>query len=258
MKKLIKYLLVIILISLSFYITNKSALFVKTKDPILKSIKDYSNSYNVDAVNALIEDSYIIPGIYGKKVNEIKSLMNMKGQKEFNSIFLEIDKIKPEISLSDNKDKIINKGNPSKQAISLIIENDETNAISYIVSNNISASILVTSNSVNHNPKLEQINNDFNNYNNVEKVFNKNNINTNICIINRTNKEFCIRNKKYLVEPSLIFTSSNLLSIKNKLSSGDIILVKDNVSIDDLSYIINYTKTKGLNIIKLSELISEI
>ena len=149
-----------------------------------------------------------------------------------------------------------NKGNEKKEAISFILENDESNLITYLVSEKIDVSILVDKTSINNN-KFEQINNDFDNYDYVEKLLNKDKKNTNICIINRTNKNFCIRHKKYLVEPTYVLSSTNLVIIKNKITSGDIILVKENVSIDDLSFLINYIKSKNLRIIKLSELISE-
>ena len=108
--------------------------------------------------------------MYGKRINEVKSLMNMKSNGVFNSLFLETNKIKPEISLEDNKDKIINRGNPNKKEIAFILENDESNIITYLISNNINSSILVNKDSINTNPKFEQINNDFNNYQEVERL----------------------------------------------------------------------------------------
>ena len=254
--KYFKYLLMIILILVSFYLTEKSALFLRGKDPIMQTIKEYSKDYNTDAIDAKIDNNYIIPGMYGRRVNEIKSLMKMKSLKTFNSLFLKTDKVKPNISIDNNKDKIINRGNQKKNSISFILENDESNIITYLVIEKIEASILVDKISVNNN-NFEQINNDFSNYEYVEKILNKDKNNTNICIINRTNKNFCIRHKKYLVEPTYVLTSTNLVVIKNKITSGDIILIKDSVSIDDISYLINYIKSKNLNIVKLSKLISE-
>ena len=221
----------------------------------MKNIKNSSLTYNTMAVNALIDDNHIIPGIYGKKVNELKSLMKMKEQRAFNTLFLTFDYIKPEISLEDNKSKIISKGNEKKNAIAFLLESDETNYINYLKSNNIKCSLLVNKDNVSKDSYFQQINNDFNNYFDVEKILNKNN--TNICIINRSNKEFCIRNKKYLVEITYSFNNTNLVYIKNKITSGDIILVKSNVTLDDLTYLVNYIKGKGLDIIYLSELISE-
>jgi hypothetical protein len=121
----------------------------------------------------IIKDNYIIPGMYGKRINEVKSLMNMKASGVFNSIFLVTDNIKPDISLKDHKDKIIQSGNIKKQAVSFIFENDETNALTYFISAAIPADLLVNKSSVNQNPYFEQINNDFNNFKQVETALNK-------------------------------------------------------------------------------------
>ena len=257
MKKYLKYIFITSIILFSFYFTEKTAIVRRNNDPILQIIKDYSTSYNVEAIDAKIDDKYIIPGMYGKRINEVKSLIKMKSDGVFNSLFLIFDDIKPNISIEDNKDKIISKGNELKKGISLILENDESNIITYLISNKINASLLVNKTTINANPFFEQINNDYSNYNEVEKILNKHKINTNICIINRNNKEQCIRNKKYIVEPTHILKPNNLINIKNKIASGDIILIKDSVSIDDLDYLIKYIKSRGLNIIKLSELIKE-
>ena len=78
-----------------------------------------------------------------------------------------------------------------------------------------------------------------------------------ICILGRTNEDFCLRNKKYIVKPSKVLSSSNIISIKNSLTSGDIILVKDSVDADDINIIIEYLKSKDIKIVNLSELITE-
>ena len=256
MKKIIKRLFLLMLIALSFFFTEKTAIFIRNQDPIMQGIIDYASNNNTEPVNASINDQYIIPGLIGKRINEVKSLMQMRAIGVFNKTFLVTKDIKPDISLDDNKDKIINKGNPKKNAVSFIIEND-TNALTFLISSKISASLLVDNKSVNKNPYFEQINNDYDNYNEVDKILNKNKTNTNICLINRNNKELCIKKKKYLVEPTYILNSSNIVMIKNKINSGDIILIKNNVSIDDISLLYNYLKSKNINVIKLSELISE-
>ena len=202
--KNIKKILLFILILLSFYFTEKTAILVRSKDPIMQGIVEYASNNNTDAINAQIQGDYIIPGLIGRRINEVKSLMNMKAIGVFNKTFLSFDDIKPKISIEDNKDLIIIKGNPKKNAVSFILENDETNIVTYLISSKIPASLLVNDNTFNQNPYFEQINNDFDNYNSLEKKLNKNKINTNICFLNRTNKEFCKKKKKYLVEPSLI------------------------------------------------------
>ena len=46
----------------------------------------------------------------------------------FNENFLKFNDITPEISLEDNKDKIIIKGNSKKRSVSLILEQDKEKA----------------------------------------------------------------------------------------------------------------------------------
>ena len=255
--KNIKKVLLFILILLSFYFTEKTAILVRSKDPIMQGIVEYASSNNIEATDAKIDGNYIVPGLIGKRINEVKSLMNMKAIGVFNKTFLSFDEIKPKVSLEDNKDLIISKGNSKKQAISFVLENDETNVVTYLISLKIPASLLVTNETIDKNPYFEQINNDFENYNSVEKKLNKDKINTNICLINRTNKEFCKKKKKYLVEPTYVLNEANIIMIKNKINSGDIILIKDSATIDDVSILISYLKSKNINIVKLSELISE-
>lgn len=254
--KIFRYIVIIVIIFASFYVTEQSALFLRSKDPIMQTIKEYSKEYNIDPIDAQIDNNYIKPGMYGKRVNEIKSLMKMKSLKTFNSLFLRTDIVKPNISLEDNKDKIINKGNEKKNSVSFLIENVESNVFKYFENEKIEVSTLVDKSTINHG-SFEQINNDFNNYDYVEKILNNDKKNTNICIINRANKNYCIRHKKYLVEPTYYLSSSNLVIIKNKIVPGDIILIKNSVSVDDISFLINYIKSKNIKIIKLSELIKE-
>ena len=255
--KIIKRLLLIILLSLSFYFTEKTAILMRSKDPIMQGIMDYAKDNNYEPVNAIINDNYIVPGLIGKRIDEVKSLMHMKAIGVFNKTFLVTSDVYPNVSIENNKDKIINKGNPKKEAVSFIIENDNTNSLTYFITSNIPASLLVDTKSYNKNPYFEQINNDFNNYNELDKKLNKDKINTNICVINRNNKELCTKKKKYLVEPSYILNNTNIVMIKNKVTSGDIILIKNNVIIDDISLLYNYLKSKNINVIKLSKLISE-
>ena len=118
-KKYFKYLGLIGICILSFYYTEQVALYVKNKNPIMQSIKNVSKSYSTESINcSIIEDTYIIPGYNGKYVNLDKSFYNMVTT-EYNEELLVFNQVKPNISLEDNKDKIIIRGNHNKQAVSL-------------------------------------------------------------------------------------------------------------------------------------------
>ena len=257
MKKYGKYIIFSLLVLLSFYTTNKTANLARSKDPLLKEIQNASKERKLDFVNAVIQDEYIIPGMYGSVVDELKSLSKMKEDDVFNSIYLVNQPIKPDISLSDNLDKIIIKGNSKKMQVSFIIDINSSREIKdYLVKNNIKASILTTKENYSKDNYFEQINNDFGNYKALDKLLKKNKQNTNICILdsNNTNLNFCKQRKKYLVKPDLFLDKTNIIEVKAALSSGSIIYLKDITYLDCL---VEYIKSKDLNIVFLSELIKE-
>lgn len=257
MKKYRKYILFSILVLLSFYTTNKTANLVRNQDPILKEIRNISLEKKEDFVNAVIEDDYIIPGMYGSIIDELKSLAKMKEQDVFNNLYLVSQPIKPNISLSDNLDKIIIKGNSKKQQVSFVIDENSSKKIKdYLVKNNIKASLLITKDNFSKDSYFEQINNDFKNYKELDKTLKKNKINTNICVLdnNNSNLKFCKSKKKYLVKPGMFLDNANIIEIKTKLDSGSIIYIKDATYLDCL---VEYIKSKDLKIVPLSQLISE-
>lgn len=257
LKKYGKYIIFSLLVLLSFYTTNKTANLARSKDPLLKEIQNASKERKLDFVNAVIQDEYIIPGMYGSVVDELKSLSKMKEDDVFNSIYLVNQPIKPDISLSDNLDKIIIKGNSKKMQVSFIIDINSSREIKdYLVKNNIKASILTTKENYSKDNYFEQINNDFGNYKALDKLLKKNKQNTNICILdsNNTNLNFCKQRKKYLVKPDLFLDKTNIIEVKAALSSGSIIYLKDITYLDCL---VEYIKSKDLNIVFLSELIKE-
>lgn len=257
MKKYGKYILFSILVLLSFYTTNKTANLVRNQAPILKEIRNISLEKKEDFVNAVIEDDYIIPGMYGSIIDELKSLAKMKEQDVFNNLYLVSQPIKPNISLSDNLDKIIIKGNSKKQQVSFVIDENSSKKIKdYLVKNNIKASLLITKDNFSKDSYFEQINNDFKNYKELDKTLKKNKINTNICVLdnNNSNLKFCKSKKKYLVKPRMFLDNANIIEIKTKLDSGSIIYIKDATYLDCL---VEYIKSKDLKIVPLSQLISE-
>lgn len=257
MKKYGKYILFSLLVLLSFYTTNKTANLVRNQDPILKEIRNISLEKKEDFVNAVIQDDYIIPGMYGSVVDELKSLSKMKEQDVFNNLYLVSQPIKPDISLSDNLDKIIIKGNSKKQQVSFVIDENSSKKIKdYLVKNSIKASLLIAKDNFSKDSYFEQINNDFKNYKELDKTLKKNKINTNICVLdnNNSNLKFCKSKKKYLVKPGMFLDNANIIEIKTKLDSGSIIYIKDATYLDCL---VEYIKSKDLKIVPLSQLISE-
>ena len=110
MKKLFESLGVITLICLSFLYTEKTVEVVKEYDEIMIEIKKQNKNFKVNAIDAIIDNNTIIPGLKGKKINEDKSYSKMKRYGKFNSNLLEYEDILPTISIKNNLDKYVISG----------------------------------------------------------------------------------------------------------------------------------------------------
>ncbi len=256
MKSLFKYMGIAAILFGGFYYTEKMSNIVINNSSLVNEINKSSGDYNVEAVSAVITKDYIIPGLNGYAVNVLKSYNNMRYLDTFNSYYLEYDKIVPEVSIENNKDKIIKYGNESKRSVSLIIK-DNIDVLNYSVKQNLSITRLIDNKTFDSSNRYEQINNDYLEYNKVETMLNNNNINQNICYVDNNIKDICLKNKKYLVEASLILNNYNLASVKDKIRSGYIIYINDNVNLTNFKLLLNEINYHDLKIINLSELISE-
>lgn len=240
----------------SFYYTDKIALMVQNNNPIMKQINEEKNKHEEKSVNAIIKEDKIIPGKNGLTINVEKSFSAMKSFNAFNSYYLIYDQVKPDISLNDNKDKIITNGNLANKNISIILEYNEKN-IKYLEKYNIKGDVLIKKANFLNTNKLEMINDDFENYNEVEILLNRSKLNNNLCLAKESNKDFCLKRNKYLIDSELVLTNDNVFKIKNDLKNGSIVIVKEDTSLTSLEVIINQAKFRNLNVVYLSKLISE-
>ena len=78
MKNIIKFLGLLSLICFSFFYTDKVMNVALEQDKIMISINNTKDDYKIDAIDAIIDNDTIIPGIYGKEVDIDKSYNNMK------------------------------------------------------------------------------------------------------------------------------------------------------------------------------------
>ena len=108
----------------------------------------------------------------------------MKDLNAFNSYYLIYDTSYPEVTLENNKDKIVERGNQNKNSVAIILEYNK-DTIKYFKDNNIDASILVDLDTFNKNESLEQINNEVNKYKDLEFLINKYSNNTHICYLSK-------------------------------------------------------------------------
>ncbi|MBE6140481.1 MAG: hypothetical protein E7172_02970 [Firmicutes bacterium] len=253
--KIFRYIGVFSIVLFSFYYTEKIANYVLEKNDLYQEIENKKKDYEINSVSAIINDTYIIPGYNGIKVNVKDSYFNMKSLNVFNEFYLIYNEVMPLISLEQNKDKIILQGNKAKKSVSFILENDEQ-IIQYFQNNNMQADLLIDFDSFSKDTNFEYINNDAIKYNEVESLLNNYDLNKNLCVINSNIESICRKNEKYLLEPEII-TNSNFINVKNSIESGKIYLVKKGLRVDNLKTIIKQIKFMDFNIISVSKLIEE-
>ena len=254
--KYFRYIGILAVCAFSFIYTEKIANLTLENNEIYQKINKEKEKYNEAFVNAQINDNYIIPGLNGKMVNVKNSFYNMKDINTFNSYYLVYDTSYPEVTLENNKDKIVNKGNKYKKSVSFIIEYNEK-IVKYFNDNNIEASILVNMDTFRKSELLEQINNEVEAYEDLEALINKYSKNTNICYVTSLNEKICRKKEKYLVKTDKIVTNSSLISLKNNIEAGDIYYITKNTDLKNIKVLINSINYKDLCIISLSKMLSE-
>lgn len=253
MKNFVKYIGIFILMAFSFYYTEVIGKMIIYKSNLMNDILKNKDDYKIKEENAYINGDYIIPGLNGKEVAELESYYQMRSVGVFAEDKLAFSEIVPSISLNDNKDLIINKANSHKRKVSIIINNN-LDVKKYLETKKIKGNILITMESFNNNSFLEQINID-KDYGTLDKIMSKLNMNTDLCYADSYNHDECLARGKYLIQPS--YTISNSSLIKQSISSGDIILIADDLSLESFKILLQKIAYQNLQITYLSELISE-
>lgn len=255
MQKYLKYIGFIGICLFSFYYTEKIALYVRNKNPIIQSLNEVSEELYVNAEDCeLVSDIYIIPGLNGKEVNVNGSYNNMKDYNEFIEDKIIYNQVKPDNSLDSNKDRIIIRGNKLKNSVSLIF-NDINDLTRYMNQMKYKVNVLIKNEEYDINYELINSSKNEKTYKNIDSYLSKNKINKKLCLVNDEIPSTC--KDKYLFKSSLTINHSNFSTNINNIRSGEIILVENSLTLAELNILVNKIKSQGLNIVPLSNLISE-
>ncbi len=279
MKNITKIIGLFTLIAFSFFYSDKVITVIKEQDPIMIELDNIKDTYLTKAIDAVIEEDTIIPGLSGREIDIDKSYNNMKTLGKFSTSAITYKDITPNISITHNKDKYIIKGNNNKQMVSLVfilntnnnlekLQNIITNKniyinyfidYDYLVKNSTTIKKLTNCEiySYGNNGEYTPDNLLFSN-NLINRITNNNAI---YCLA--TNKDdstlsLCSSYDLYTIYPNIISIGEPYNDIKSNLTSGSIILLNiNNKTLNQLDIIIDYIEGKGLKIEKLSKLLSE-
>lgn len=255
MKRIYEWIGGFALLLFSFYFTDKISEMVIDRTALMQEIKTVSKNSDTKPIDAVvnIDDNSIIPGKYGKKINYHKSYANMKEFGIFNEHYLVYDKIKPNKTLDNNKDKYIISGNPYNRKISIIIEEDQIIS-NYLDQKNIKYDIIAT-HLTNIDDKKEYINGEYEK-NHFEKLNSHIKINL-ICLKNYSNLEECLKKDYYIIDTHNHLNNDNINEVLNRLSNGSIILIQANTDLKYINLLLNELKYKDLTPVYISNLIKE-
>ncbi|MBQ6324279.1 MAG: hypothetical protein IJI22_05565 [Bacilli bacterium] len=279
MKKILNRILVILLVIFSFFYTDKIITFLKQYDPIMKQIKETSKKYHVESINAQIIGNSMISGKNGQDIDYDKSFDKMKNYGTYNEFLTVLKEIKPPISINDNYDKYIIRGNPNNKNIALIFKiNKDTNPqkiLGIINTKKIPVTLFVDGLYLEkHTNLIKKLNNyeiELLSYDSkYEEPFFKTSLSyleaitkktTKYCYTEQDNEELlnmCKKLKLHTIKPTIILNKNIYKETKKNLNNSIIISLEVNNYVEkELSSTIDYISSKGYKFVSLNDLISE-
>ena len=281
MKKFFQMVGILTLMVGSFIYTEKVGTTAKLTDTLLTEIKSKKDGYKENAIEPIINEDTIIPGINGKEVDVNKSYEAMSKIGYFNDKLLVYKPLKVENTLDKNKDKYVINGNNTKMDVTLLFKvgnnNDITNIIKLLEVKKVKATFFIESKYLekHHNQiiKLVQNGHTIGNLSNNEDYEDSDfiwmktiitNIGTqiyNYCYTEKPNKKIlkiCSIQNSITIMPQIIIKNKPYLNIKKQILPGSIISLDANSELNSqIEVILNYITSKGYNIKSLEELLKE-
>jgi len=278
-KKFLTALGVCVLVCFSFYYTESAVNIAIKNDPIMKEIIKVSKDYEKEAVDAILVNNNIIPGISGEVVDIDRSYESMKRYGEFNSSLLVFKEVIPSVNVTNNYDKYITSGNQNNMSVSLVFKVVNTNYIKDIIevledkevkavfflhesifedNDEILRLIFLSGNSI------ELYSDDYTSLsigknNRILSAINMKKLN--YCYTEYENSkvlDICSKEKLHTIIPSVITGASPYMDVKKGVNNGSIIMLNNNASVvGELKAIINYIVQKGKKIELLEDLLAE-
>ena len=277
LKKFFEIFGFLVLMCFSFIYTEKTVSVVKEYDEIMIELKKKQVEYEVDAIDASIIDKTIVPGIKGKQIDLNKSYSKMKRYGSFNESLITLTDTEPSISIKNNYDKFVIGGNQTKNKEALLFlstkEVNIDNVLSILKQKNIKANIFIDFYFYEAS-LLEKIASYGHEIGNLSLNYNYNDSSFSLltsqikkvtkntyCYDNSFNEEtllLCSSSKIYTIKPSIETDTRPLYEVKKNAKNGSIIAFHVNETLEkELSLVINYLKTKNLEMVTLKQLLEE-
>ena len=281
MKNFFQVVGVIVLMIGSFIYTEDVQKASKTSDSLLNEIKSKKDGYKENAIEPIVKDNTIAPGVNGREVDVKKSYEAMSKIGYFDDKLLVYKTLFVENLLDKNKDKYIVSLNNSRMVISIIFKVDSNDNISSLIkvlnSKNIKGTFFITSGYLekHHNQIIDlvesghTVGNLSNNEDYEDSDFvwmktiitNIGNQKYNYCLVNKPNKiviNNCRIQNSYTIMSDNVIKTKPLINIKKMLKPGNIIVMDvSNETKNEFETIVNYVESRGFVIKSLEEGLKE-
>lgn len=281
MKKFFQIIGILTLMVGSFVYTEKVGTTAKLSDALLTEIKSKKDGYKENAIEPIIKENTIIPGVNGWEVDVQKSYESMSKVGYFESKLLVYKPLKVKNTLDKNKDKYVINGNNTKMEITLLFKLSPKDDITYIINKlkekNLKSTFFIKSEYLekHHNQIINLIQNGHTvgnlshneDYTNSDFTWMKTIITNigpqlyNYCYSEKPNKtilQICSIQNSITIMPKIIIKQNYLRNIKKTLLPGSIISLEVTPSLNsELAAIINYIEAKGYKITSLEQLLKE-
>ena len=275
MKNKLKSLGIILLLLFSFYYTNHITEVIQNVDPIMKKIKENENNFNISSKDAIINGNTIQVGKNGYKVNYSKSYQKMKKYGAYNETLMVLKEVPPDISIEDNYDKLIIKGNNEERVIGLIFivkENDNLNKILKILNDyQVTATFFIDGTFLEKNTTLIKNNkNQEWEIRSYQEEINPTYLKTAISYLKSLSPEdgkyclgeealkTCSKLKMHTIKPNSLLKKEIYREIKNNVENGMLVSMECNTYVEkELPTTINYLISKGYKVANLRDFLHE-
>ena len=279
MKKNSLFICTISLMILSFYLMDQIVRYRKEKDPIMQEIRKSDLKYRIDPINAQIKGNTIISGKNGKEIDYAKTYQKMKSYGTYNELYTTIKETTPTISIENNYDKYIIKGNKKDRKIALVFpitEKERIDSLLTILKNKkVSATFFIDGSMIENQITLlkESKYQEFNllsYHSTYEESFFKTSLSylesltgkkSKYCYTEKENKSLlalCTKLKLHTIKPTLRITKNLYSTVKENLENAMIVSLENNTYIKkELPTTIDYIRQKGYQLVSLDNLLKE-
>ena len=282
LKKIIEASFALLFVAFSFYYTEKACEVVEQSDPIMQKIMEVKTDFEIEAINAEIDNNYLVPGYSGRTVDAKASFDKMQKYGAYNESLLVFEEVEPTLSKEEYYDKYIISGNGFTNKIALVfpiaLDTTTTEEVKTILEENDARGTFFVDGGYleNNQDTILNLASSFHeveilNYNGTydtllfENVLDKLQVLTNTkgkyCYALYDQKEvldLCEKEKMHTIIPTLNVTNKLYTTLKGKVREGAIISINPtNDNIKELSVSIKYLKQRGFVLDTLDSLLDE-